>query len=254
MRVLLTGAAGGLGVALVKQLVAARHTVIALDTPQALSMTYDSATSASVIPCSVNLADVRAMEQFVATMAESGSIDVVIHCAALSATGRFEAIPMTSHESVLNINLRAPMLLCAALLKHQLIPSGGTFVFIGSLSSYVSYPGASVYAASKDGLLSYGRSLSAELSKLGIHSLSVLPGPLRTQHAEQHAPPNSNAGSRLDPDIAAKKILTAIRRRQTILVPGMRANLFRIVSIIAPRFTERFMRAHIYLPLSTRSL
>jgi len=249
MRVLVTGAAGGLGKALVEQLVAARHVVIALDSVPTANTYANAHNSSNYI---VNLASPNEIEQFVISLAASGPVDVVIHCAAVSATGRFDRIGLVLHDSVLKINLRAPMLLTSALLRNQLISTGGALVFIGSLSSYVSYPGASVYAATKDGLLSYGRSLSVELAKYGIRSLLVLPGPLRTQHAEDHSPPNSNAQSRLNPDIAARMILNAISRKQQQLVPGIRANIFRLVSIVAPRFTERFMRTHIYLPLASR--
>jgi len=250
MRVLVTGAAGGLGKALVKQLVAARHVVIALDTEQAMSTTYDSSVSLSQCSCSVNLASPEEIEKLILSLTETGPLDVVIHCAAINVTGHFENIKMDLHESTIKVNLRAPMLLTTALLKHQLISTGGTLVFIGSLSSYVSYPGASVYAATKDGLLSYGRSLCVELSKSGLHSLSVLPGPLRPKHAQIHAPPNTNANARLSPDVAAQKILSAISRRQQQLVPGIRANIFRLASFIIPGITERFMRTHIFLPLT----
>jgi len=252
MRVLVTGAAGGLGASLVEQLIAERHIVIALDTAHNKSTTYNADSSPREIKLNVDLADRIDLTNFVRTMTEIGPIDVVIHCAAISATGCFATIPMDKHESVVRINLLAPLLLTSALLKHQLISAHGTLVFVGSLSSYVSYPGASVYAATKDGLLSYGRSLSKELAKLRIHSLCVLPGPLQTRHAEEHAPPNSNASSRLNPSIAAQKILLAIERKRRYLVPGFRANVFRFASIVAPRSTERFMRTHIYLPLISR--
>jgi len=97
---------------------------------------------------------------------------------------------------VLAVNLTAPLHLTGALLQAGKIAPGGSLVFVSSLSRLLSYPGAAVYAASKDGLASYARSLAVALAPQKMHVLTVYPGPTRTAHARRYSPDNSREARR----------------------------------------------------------
>jgi short-subunit dehydrogenase len=78
--------------------------------------------------------------------------DVFVHSAGISAVGPFAESAIARQHAVLDVNLRAPLQLTAGMLRERLLAPGATLVFIASLSVFTSYPGAPVYAASKDGL------------------------------------------------------------------------------------------------------
>lgn len=90
-------------------------------------------------------------------------------------------------------------------------------VFVSSLAHFVSYPGASVYAASKDGLAAYARSL--RVAEPALHVLTVFPGLTRPAHARRYGPDNSREARRMPPEKLAELIYRAVQRRQKVLIP-----------------------------------
>jgi short-subunit dehydrogenase len=148
------------------------------------------------------------------------------------------------------VNLTAPMVITARMLASSRIRPGGTVVLISSLSHFVGYPGAAVYAATKDGLASYARSLRVALAPQRIHVLVVFPGPTRTAHARRYSPDNSREDKRMPPAELAHQILQAVDRRQWTLIPGWNNRLFAIASRLAPSLVEQSMRKIIYEKLN----
>ncbi|WP_282610206.1 SDR family oxidoreductase [Pelagibius sp. Alg239-R121] len=249
MRIVVTGAASGLGAALSTRFLSARHTVLGIDCAWPQDQHEETNVPNAIMRYRADLADRTAIAGLVERICEAGAIDVVIHNAGINAAGPFENLDQPAMHRIIAVNLRAPMLMTAALLKQGLISEGGSLVFVGSLSSYLSYPGAATYAASKDGLLAYAKSLTPALARRRIACLSVLPGPLDTAHARIHAPPGADERGRLDPAAAADEIYRAVQSKRESLVPGWRAKLYSGIGIASPRLAERMMRKIIFLPL-----
>ena len=174
--------------------------------------------------------------------------DLVVMAAGISATGRFEAIPATAHGALLRVNAEAPLVMADALIAAGALHGDGTLVLVSSLSVDVGYPGAASYAASKDALHAYGRSLNAARRKAkgGLRPprvLTVLPGPLRTEHAARHAPEGSGEAKRMVPGQCAALILRAVRARRTgVLRPGAGAGLAGAFGRLLPGPSARLMR------------
>jgi hypothetical protein len=143
------------------------------------------------------------------------------------------------------------MVLTAGLLRAERIARGGSFVFISSLSRFVSYPGAVVYAASKDGLAAYARSLAAPLARQGIHVLTVYPGPTRTAHARRYSPDNRREQRRMPPERLAVLIYAAVQARRRVLIPGAGNKLFAVLGRYAPGLVEQVVRKTILDRLDT---
>ncbi|VEC76835.1 short chain dehydrogenase [Raoultella ornithinolytica] len=78
----------------------------------------------------------------------------------------------------MNINLKGPFFLLQALLP--LLANPASVILCGSVSAHIGLPTSSAYAASKAGLLSLARTLSAELLPRGIRVNGLSPGPVRT--------------------------------------------------------------------------
>jgi short-subunit dehydrogenase len=99
-----------------------------------------------------------------------------------------------------------------------------------------------VYAATKDGLASYARSLSVALAPCGIHVLTVFPGPTRTEHARRYSPDNSREEKRMAPEALAEQIFQAVKRRRRALVPGLGNRVFAWMGFCVPKVAEAVMR------------
>ncbi len=241
--VLITGAADGIGRALARRFAAAGWRVTGLDRDAARA----AQTAAEIRDAGgtvrfvlANLADAASLDALPAQLAADGPIDVLIHNAGISAVGPFARSELAQQQAVLTVNLEVPLLLTAALLRQGQLGAGGTVVFISSLSHFVSYPGAAVYAASKDGLAAYARSLAA--ARRDLHVLTVFPGPTRTAHARRYSPDNRNEHRRMAPERLADEIFRAVGRRRRRLIPGVANRLLAILGTLAPWLTAWLMR------------
>lgn len=249
MKALITGAADGIGRALSFACGRADYDIVGIDIDEARArQTAADLDAAGIFNrfLQADLADGVQVANLVAQLSLHGPYDLVIHNAGISAVGRFAEIDPARQQAVIDINLTAPMLLTAGLLAHRQISANGTLVFISSLSHFAGYPGAAVYAATKDGIASYARSLRVGLAPQHVHVLTVFPGPTRTAHARRYSPDNSREHKRMSPEELASQILRAIQRRQWTLIPGIGNRLFALAGRIAPRLTEAVMRKTLY--------
>ncbi|MEO0496191.1 MAG: SDR family NAD(P)-dependent oxidoreductase [Pseudomonadota bacterium] len=238
---LITGAAAGLGRALAEQLLGDGWTVHGVDRDQDGLSTY----GANFVPYMADLSD-RASLNSLAVELSDFKFDLVIHNAGISATGRFEDIEPAAHARLLAVNVHAPVFLTNALLAAAAFEPKARLVFVSSLSHATGYPGAASYGASKDAIAAYGASLRKRLRADAIKVGVVFPGPLRTEHAQRHAPEGADASKRMTPEQAAKIILAGAHRGQAKIYPGGAAKFAAIAGKLAPGGMGRLMRRIIY--------
>ncbi|MEE9315284.1 MAG: SDR family NAD(P)-dependent oxidoreductase [Rhizobiaceae bacterium] len=245
MRALITGAAHGLGRALTQELLNNGHEVIAVDID---TDALDELAVSSRGACLVRMADMAnpdSIERMLASI--SGKpLDLVILNAGISATGRFEDIPSSAYANLVAINLAAPIIMASSLVRGGHMAKKSKLVFISSLSHVTGYPGAAVYGATKDALAVYAKSIRKAFKKRGVGVLTVYPGPIRTDHAEKHAPKGAKASKRMLPEMLAKKILKAAKGKSKELYPGGAAETARLLGKIAPNLATRMMRRAIF--------
>lgn len=173
-------------------------------------------------------------------------VALFIHSAGINAVVPFEASDIQTQIAVLDVNLHTPLSLTKTLFSRHILKKGSAIVFISSLSHFVGYPGASVYAASKDGITSFARSLSAALHPEGIHVMTVFPGPTRTPHARAHSPDNNREQKRMPPKVLAQKVKRALEQRRHRYVPGLSNKLFAVTGKLFPRLTECVMKHTVF--------
>ena len=234
-RALVTGSAAGLGRALVETLLGDGWQVCGVDRDEA-------ERTERYVHYRADLSDPDAVDDLLNRI--DGRFDLVVLNAGISATGRFEVIPAEVHARLLAVNAEAPLVLADGLMgKGQLDPSS-RIVIIASLSVDVGYPGAASYAASKDALAGYARSIRR---RKGSPSVTlVLPGPIRTEHAARHAPANSSDASRMPPELLARQIVRVARRGARTLRPGVAASAAGLLGRLAPGLTARAMRRALF--------
>ena len=109
-----------------------------------------------------------------------GSVDVLVNNAAIAARLPTVDIDADLVDELLAVNVRAPLLLIAALVPGMVERGGGSIVNLSSVSGVVGTPRRAAYAASKGALDAATRSLAMELGPSGIRVNSVAPGVVDT--------------------------------------------------------------------------
>ncbi len=245
---IITGAAEGIGQALAVCYRQAGYAVLGIDhNPTTIAAARAAwATDGHQFPFVLaDLGHREALEYIISMVQYRLELDqpiVLIHNAGINAIGRFADVSPTIQQQVLDVNLRAPIVLTCELLQRNLLAVGSSIVYISSLSHYVSYPGAAGYAASKSGLAHFGRSARLALAAQGIHVLTVFPGPTRTAHARRYSPDNRHEQQRMSPAHLAMMILAAQQKRQAVLVPGLANQVLAAIGQTIPMLTEWGMR------------
>lgn len=236
----ITGAAHGIGKALVHRFAQAGYTITGVDIDAAGAAIVERELDARFV-----IADLRSeadIARALTKLTQEKPIDVLIHNAGINAVGRFPDISIEAQEYVIAVNLYAPMRLTAALLKADRITKGASIAFISSLSHYTSYPGAATYAATKSGLASYARSLSIALAPQNIHVTTIFPGPTRTAHARRHSPHNTRKEKRMPPEKLAHHIFRGIKKKKHLIIPGATNRMLALLGKYCPPLMAYAMR------------
>jgi NAD(P)-dependent dehydrogenase (short-subunit alcohol dehydrogenase family) len=148
-------------------------------------------------------------EAMVATALERwGRLDICVANAAIGTGGMFHRQPAAQFDEVLEINLLGSIRLARAAMRVMRSAGFGRIILVGSTGGLHGDIGLSAYAASKGGLLAFGRSLAAEGVGRGVLTNMLLPYAL-TQLTDDAMPPA--ARKQLEPDAVAP-VLTALAR------------------------------------------
>lgn len=173
--VLITGAGGGIGSAMVEAVRRAGGTVIACDrTAELLAPLQATHTS------SFDLTDAAACRVALAGIeAAAGLPDVVISNAGFTRAETLDDTDEAAWASEIAINLTGVRNLTAPLLKPMCARGSGTFVFISSVNALAHF-GNPAYASAKAGLVAYARSIATEYGRHGLRANAICPGSVRT--------------------------------------------------------------------------
>lgn len=183
--VVVTGGASGIGLASARALAAVGRPVALWDLnaagckagAEALAREYRVATVGVAVDLRDPLAILPALEQTRAALAPIGGL---VHAAGVVATVPVDQITAESWDAVLDVNLRAMVLLVRALLPDLRASRGSAVVGIASVNATLGNAAIPAYSASKGGVLSLVRSLADDLARDGIRINAVSPGQIRT--------------------------------------------------------------------------
>src|SRR5438034_611491 len=128
-----------------------------------------------------DVTDPAAVERTVGrVLTERGVPDVVVNNAGIFFIKPVAETTPDEFSRTIAVNLLAPFLVTRALVPHLVRRGTGHFVTIGSISDHVAFTGSTAYAASKFGLRGMHEVLRAELSRTGVRTTIVSPGPVDT--------------------------------------------------------------------------
>jgi len=176
--VIVTGAAGGIGRAIIGSLAACGCSVAACDAPGAAVSEITGAAIASTF-------DVRSRQAVQAGVAEAievlGGCDAVVANAGIVDTiHRAERFSDEEWRKDLETNLYGAFYLAQAAFESLAASGDGRVVVISSVAAEQAIPGQVAYAASKAGLVGMARTLAAEWAGRGIRCNVIMPGFIAT--------------------------------------------------------------------------
>ena len=170
-RVVVTGAAGGLGRELIAALGELGAHVVGVDRPGAegvpgVSLVEADLTDDSHVPAAVERAG-----------RELGGIDALVGAAGVVDTiHRARSFPMEAFRADMEVNLLAQFAVAQAAYPALKAAGASAIVFVSSIAAQDGLPGQASYAASKAGVLGLTRTLAAEWAPDGVRVNAVVPG------------------------------------------------------------------------------
>lgn len=180
MRVLYTGAAGGIGRACCTAL-AARGASLMLTGRSAPALDALLATlGRDSLAVSADLRDAVERARLV-DAATAWGCNVVIHGAGAPSFGRFADLTEGEIDSVMTTNLLAPIHLSRQMIPYLAGLPGSRIVFVGSILGGIGLPGYALYGASKAGLHGLAEALRREWSHSGVRVQYLGPRATRTR-------------------------------------------------------------------------
>ncbi|MCX6996559.1 MAG: SDR family NAD(P)-dependent oxidoreductase [Kiritimatiellaeota bacterium] len=190
-KALITGASGGLGAAIAKELASqgCRLFLTGRDR-QRLAVTANAVKTIapSVHEHVADLANVASLEAMAVQVLETiGPIDLLVNCAGIFPVHPLEQCTMEEYDQCLAVNVRAPFYLIRKFAPLMAKRGWGRIVNIGSSSAYAGFRDTAIYCASKHALLGLSRSLSHELKGQRVRVYCLSPGSVQTEMG-RHVP------------------------------------------------------------------
>ncbi len=233
--ILITGAGGGFGQELTRQLLAKGSQLILTDHPsvnlsamlETLEKTGVGAAGKVMACLDIDLADATGCENLYAAMQQLNiNPDIVINNAGIALLGNMADIPVERWENMLQINLLTPMRLSSLFAADMMARQQGHIVNISSLAGWIASPGLTAYAASKHGLRGFSEGLRYELAAYNVRVTTVYPFFSRTPilnaprfgHFAESAI-SLPAALTTDPKQIIAKTIRAIERNQNEVFP-----------------------------------
>jgi NAD(P)-dependent dehydrogenase (short-subunit alcohol dehydrogenase family) len=175
-RVLVTGAASGIGQATAIRLHQEGAHVIAADVvTDGLAETEKACGTDRILTAQLDVANEAQVDEVVGAIASDG-LDVLVNAAGILRAAHTHETSLDMWNQVININLTGTFLVCRAALPALCASGRGVICNFSSTSARFAHPYMAAYAASKGGIDAFTHTLAVEYSKSGLRAFNVQPG------------------------------------------------------------------------------
>jgi len=247
-KIILTGAAGGIGSAIATALAIAGSRLLLVDrNQQALSAQAEALSrhgvAAQTLAVDLTQAEDRAkvVQQ---AQARLGGVDILINNAGLLDFTPFESEDPQVIDRLIQVNVTAPLLLTRAVLPLMLARRQGRIVNMGSTFGSIGFPYFAAYSASKFALRGFSEALRRELDDTGVGVTFIAPRATRTAL-------NSSAVNRMNealkvamdpPTHVAAAVVKAIQADRKDVYVGFPESFFARLNAVLPRVVDGALR------------
>lgn len=255
--IVVTGAAGGIGGAIVRELLHHGARVAAVDLREAdmQLLTKDArATPQTLSLHAVNSTDRSAIKALPGEILQQhASIDGYINCAGVVQPFVHVAdLDEKAIKRVMEVNFYGTLYMAQAFIPHLLKRPEAHIVNISSMGGFLPVPGQGLYGASKAAVSLLSESLFSELLGSSIHVTTVYPGATNTQITK-----NSGVDAPADPselsipmnskERVARKVIRSMQRNKVRVYTGLDSwamnKLYRLSPTLATRIIASLMRS-----------
>ncbi len=239
---LITGASSGIGLQIARQLAAMKYDLILVSNQESQLATVSRELSESF--------SIRTWSYFMdLCQADAATslyewchtnqleVEILVNNAGIFFFGEVVEIDIIKTQNILALHVATPVQLCTLFGKDMKQRRSGHILIISSLSAYMPYPGIALYAATKRFLKSFARSLRSEMLDYHVNVTSVCPGAVATNLYELSEKKLNSAirfGIMMRPEKLARKILQAMFRRKSTIIPGLMNKIFLPIIVIIP--------------------
>ena len=179
--IIVTGASGGIGNAIVKKLSKAGANILASGTrTEKLKELKKNFENIKILK--FDISETENIEEFIesATKELGGGLDCIINNAGITQDNLAIRMSLEDWQKVININLTSTFLMSKFAIKKMLKNKSGKIVNITSVVGHTGNLGQSNYTASKAGIIAMSKSLAIEYAKKNININCISPGFIKT--------------------------------------------------------------------------
>ena len=250
--VLLTGATGGFGQELTRQLLQAGSRLVLTDLERQnldnlAAKISSEITTGEIIACiESDLSNQKGCETlYYQVKALDIPIDILINNAGIGLFGRMDEVPSDKWERLMQVNLLAPMRLSSFFIADMIDRRQGHIVNISSLAGWVAPAGLAHYSTSKFGLRGFSEGLFNEVKPYNIKVTAVYPFFSRTPILQSECYGTLARDSKgfpehlaTDPAKVMAKTIKAIARNQLHVFPDKIANSIQLLKQYFPKLFD----------------
>lgn len=246
--VLITGATGGFGQELTRQLLMAGSRLILTDLDavmleQQVTLMQQEISTGEVLACLVaDLSTAEGCNQlYQQVQALNTPVDILINNAGIAVFGRMDEVPAEQWEQLMQINLLAPMRLSSLFVADMIARQSGHIVNLSSAAGWLATAGLTHYSTSKFGIRGFSEGLLAEVKPYNVKVTAVYPFFSRTPilQAKRYGTLAEEAEAIpdhliTDPAVVMRRTLQGIERNQLHVFPDRVAHSIHLLKRFAP--------------------
>lgn len=221
-----TGAASGIGLATVKEMISAGARVVLIDRDEAALKRVCAEIGDSAIPLVIDLLDPESCASLLSGVLEkAGHLDIFYANAGSYIGGDLIDADPAGIDRMLNLNVNAVMKNVQAVLPYMIERGTGDIVVTGSVAGHFPVPWEPIYAASKWAINCFVQTTRRQVKDHGIRMSSVSPGPvasaLLADWPEENLRKAKESGSIIEPEEVADAVMYILTRPRNVTIRDM---------------------------------
>lgn len=248
-RALVVGGSQGIGLSLAQQLteLGCEVTVAARNQSRLDSVTGSLVGSHSL---SLDVSDESDTQKKLEKLCRTDGVpDFVFNCAGLAHPGYLDDQSPRKLREMMDVNFFGTMVVCRTLLPYFKQRGSGVFVNTSSLGGLMGLFGYTGYCASKYAVVGFSEALRREVKPYGLHVTLLCPPNTKTPGLSrenlskpQEVLAQEKNVKEVEPDFVANKLLKALPRNPSLVIPTLDGWLAYYLSRFAPTLLDKFLR------------